>query len=71
MNKNYLIKILRLYIDGFKNMRLGRKLWAIIIVKLIIMFGVLKLFLFDENLNSKFKTNDEKANFVLENLTKD
>ncbi|MDL0089452.1 DUF4492 domain-containing protein [Campylobacter gastrosuis] len=71
MNKNYLIKILRLYVDGFKNMRLGRKLWAIIIVKLIIMFGVLKLFLFDESLNSKFKTSDEKANFVLENLTKD
>lgn len=71
MNKNYLIKILRLYVDGFKNMRLGRKLWAIIIVKLIIMFGVLKLFLFYESLNSKFKTSDEKANFVLENLTKD
>lgn len=71
MKKNYLIAFFKLYIDGFKGMKLGRKLWGIIIIKLLIMFGVLKVFLFDENLNSKFKTDEEKTNFVLENLIKE
>lgn len=71
MKKNYLSTFFSLYADGFKNMQLGRKLWAIILIKLFIMFGVLKVFVFDENLNSKFKTDQEKSNFVLENLIKE
>ena len=42
-----MIKILKnitsFYIDGFKNMTLGRTLWAVIIIKLIIMFSLLKI----------------------------
>ncbi|AQW86696.1 putative protein (DUF4492 domain) [Campylobacter pinnipediorum subsp. caledonicus] len=52
-------------------MKLGRKLWFIIIIKLVIMFGVLKVFVFDNTLNSKFKSNQEKSDFVLLNLTKE
>lgn len=45
-----LLSILRrtyyLYADGFRQMTIGRKLWTVIIIKLIIIFGVLKIFFF-------------------------
>ncbi|QCD53498.1 putative protein (DUF4492 domain) [Campylobacter sp. RM16192] len=52
-------------------MRLGKSLWLLIAIKLVIMFGILKVFIFDENLNTKFNTNEEKADFVILNLTKE
>ncbi|OPA75933.1 DUF4492 domain-containing protein [Campylobacter pinnipediorum] len=71
MYKKYITNFFKFYIDGFKNMKLGRKLWLIIIIKLVIMFGVLKVFVFNNTLNSKFKSNEEKSDFVLLNLTKE
>lgn len=71
MIKKYLKNIANLYIDGFKNMKVGKSLWLIIAIKLFIMFGILKVFVFDENLSSKFSTPEQKTDFVLENLTKD
>ncbi len=61
--------ILNLYVDGFKNMKVGRRLWLIILVKLLIMFGVLKVFFFNETLNTKFTSDEQKSDFVIENLT--
>ena len=63
--------ILNLYVDGFKNMKIGKKLWLLIIIKLIIMFGILKVFIFDETLNTKFQTDEEKSEFVIRNLIKE
>lgn len=71
MIKKHLKNISDLYIDGFKNMKVGKSLWLIIAIKLVIMFGVLKVFVFDENLNTKFKNDEEKSNFVILNLTKE
>ena len=39
-------KIFHFYRDGFRNMTWGRQLWILIIVKLVILFGVLKVFFF-------------------------
>lgn len=64
-------KIFRFYFDGFRAMTLGRRLWAIIALKLVIILGVLKLFIYDKNLNTNFQTKAQKSEFVLENLTKD
>ncbi|MFC2587941.1 MAG: DUF4492 domain-containing protein [Campylobacter sp.] len=61
--------ILNLYVDGFKNMKVGRRLWLIILVKLLIMFGILKVFFFNETLNTKFTSDEQKSDFVIENLT--
>jgi uncharacterized membrane protein len=61
--------IYKFYRDGFKGMILGKKLWAIIFIKLFIMFAVLKLFFFPDFLDSKFKTREEKSNYVLEQIT--
>ena len=63
-------KVFLFYVDGFRNMSdSGIKLWLIIIVKLLIMFLVLKLFFFKDFLNSKCKTDHEKSNYVMEQLT--
>ena len=61
--------ILNLYVDGFKNMKVGRRLWLIILVKLLIMFGILKVFFFTETLNTNFTSDEKKSDFVIENLT--
>ncbi|EAH4957618.1 TPA: DUF4492 domain-containing protein, partial [Campylobacter coli] len=57
--------------EGFKNLTLGKTLWKIIFIKLFIMLIVLKLFVFDVNFNSIFKNDNEKSNFVIENLIKE
>ena len=47
MNKNgFFYRAFDLYYDGFRNMRLGKTLWAIILIKLFIMFAILKVFFF-------------------------
>lgn len=39
-------KIFRFYLDGFRSMTVGKTLWAIILVKLFILFAILKVFFF-------------------------
>ncbi len=63
-------KVFYFYLDGFRNMTVGKRLWIIILIKLFIMFAILKLFFFPNFLNSKFKTEAEKGNYVIEQLTK-
>ncbi len=43
-------KIGAFYLEGFRGMTLGRMLWAIILVKLFLLFFVLKLFFFRDPL---------------------
>ena len=64
---NGLKRIARFYIDGFRGMTLGRTLWAIILVKLFVLFAVLKLFFFPDPLAGK--STDERGSFVGEALT--
>ncbi len=62
-------KIFYFYYDGFKAMTLGKTLWIIILVKLFIFFFVLKLFFFPDLLNTRFDTDDERAEHVSVELT--
>ncbi len=39
-------RIVRFYVTGFREMTLGRVLWALILVKLFVLFAVLRLFFF-------------------------
>ena len=59
-------KVFRFYVDGFRSMTVGKTLWAIILVKLFIMFAVLKVFFFPDPLAGKSPA--EKADCLLENL---
>ena len=58
------------YYTGFRDMPLwGRKLWLIIIIKLFIMFAILKLFFFPDLLKRNFENDVERGNHVLEQIT--
>ena len=46
--KNTLLAIWNFYLEGFRSMTLGRTLWLIILVKLFIMFFILKIFFFPD-----------------------
>ena len=63
---SFLYKVYNLYYDGFRHMRLGRTLWAIILIKLFIIFAVLKVFFFP-NLLKQHAKGDE-AGYVATEL---
>ena len=67
-NNSIPLKIWRFYMEGFRNMTLGKTLWAIILIKLVIMFFILRLFFFPNILQQKYDTDEERANQVIENL---
>ena len=49
MKKSSLIyQAFDLYHDGFRHMTLGKTLWLVILIKLIIIFAVLKIFFFPD-----------------------
>jgi len=58
-----------MYFHGFRNMTVGKTLWKIIIIKLIIMFAVLKLFFFPNFLGTKFDSDEQKSDYVIEQIT--
>lgn len=63
------VKIYRFYRDGFRRMTVGRTLWKIILIKLIVLFAVLKLFFFPNFLQTNFSTDGQRADHVLQQLT--
>jgi hypothetical protein len=62
-------KVVQFYIDGFRDMRLGKTLWLIILIKLFLFFVVLKGFFFPNFLNKRCETDEEKARYVSTQLT--
>ena len=64
----FLKKIYHFYRDGFKNMTVGKTLWLIVLIKLFIMFIVLKIFFFPNYLNTTFRDDKSRANHVGEQL---
>ena len=50
-------------------MEVGKSLWLIILIKLIIIFLILRIFFFKPELSS-YPTDEQKAYHVIENLTK-
>ena len=64
MKENIIKRIARFYYEGFKQMTIGRTLWAIILVKLFIMFAILRVF-FQPTLKG---SDEEKADQVRINL---
>ena len=59
---NFFSKVFRLYYDGFRSMTLGKTLWAIIFIKLFIIFAVLKVFFFPDFL--KTHADGHEAEYV-------
>ena len=61
------MNIWNFYLEGFRSMTLGRTLWIIIIVKLFIMFFILKIFFFPNYLGH-LSTDKEKSEYVGDEL---
>lgn len=59
-------RVIRFYADGFRSMTLGRTLWCIILIKLFIMFAVLRVFFFPSYLQGG---EEEKGEAVSAELT--
>jgi hypothetical protein len=51
-------------------MTVGKKLWIIILIKLFILFFVLRLFFFPDFLKSKFSDDKQRGDYVREQLIK-
>jgi len=51
-----------LYYDGFRSMTLGKTLWALILIKLFVIFAILKLFFFPSFLGSM--SEEEASRYV-------
>ncbi len=68
--KKIAYKIYQFYYEGFRSMTVGKKLWMIIFIKLVIMFLVLKMFFFPNFLKTNFDTDEERASHVINQLTK-
>lgn len=67
---NWLQRVFYFYVDGFRAMTLGRTLWAIIFIKVIVFFVVVRFIFFPNFLSSKADTDEGKANYVRQELTR-
>ena len=56
-----------LYYEGFRNMTLGKTLWAVILIKLFIIFAILKFFFFP-NYIDEHASDENKSDFVANEL---
>lgn len=64
-------QVFRFYYTGFREMdRWGRQVWIIILVKLFIMFVILRVFFFPDLLKRDFETDEQRGEYILEQLTK-
>ena len=60
---------LNLYYDGFRNMSSwGRKLWIIILIKLFIIFAILKIFFFPDILKKNYGNDQQRSEYVMDQL---
>jgi hypothetical protein len=58
-----------MYVDGFKHLTWGKPLWILILIKLFILFAILKIFFFPNIINRHAQTEKEKSEFVFKQLT--
>ena len=63
-------KLFHFYYQGFREMTIGKKLWIIILVKLSVMFLVLKLLFFPDFLGSKFNNDKDRSDYIIHEITK-
>ncbi|OPZ98533.1 MAG: hypothetical protein BWY70_01202 [Bacteroidetes bacterium ADurb.Bin408] len=50
-------------------MTIGKTLWLIILIKIFIMFAVLRIFFFSNILKTRYSTDTQRQEHVIEQLT--
>jgi len=67
---NVFRRVFRFYYEGFRHLpKWGKQAWAIIIVKGILIFVLVRFIFFPNFLNTNFDTDEERGDYVLEQLT--
>jgi len=62
-------RLFRFYYDGFRTMSWwGKRVWIIILIKLFVIFIILKIFFFRDFLQKKYETDEQKSEYVLDQL---
>ena len=64
--KSTILSVWNFYVEGFRGMTWGRQLWILILLKIIILFAVLRAFFFEPVLSGK--TEEQKIEYVGEQL---
>lgn len=64
---NIAIEVWRFYRDGFRSMTIGRCLWAIIIIKVVVLIFVFRLMLLPDRM-SAYDNDEQRARAVREAL---
>jgi hypothetical protein len=63
-------ELIKLYQYGFGIMsKESRTLWVIAVIKLIIMFGILKIFFFRDFLKTEFKNDEQRIEYLQKKFT--
>ena len=67
--KGLVKRIWNFYINGLRSMTLGKTLWKIILIKLAVIFLVIKLFFFPDVMKTHFSSDQQRSQHVLNVLT--
>lgn len=62
------VRVFMFYRDGFREMTVGRKLWTIILVKLFVLFAVVKMLFFPDLLKRDYNTDSQRSEAVRTSL---
>lgn len=62
------VRVFMFYRDGFREMTVGRKLWTIILVKLFVLFAVVKVLFFPDLLKRDYDTDSQRSEAVRTSL---
>ncbi len=64
-------RIFRFYYEGFTSMSWwGKRIWLILLIKLFVIFIILKFFFFPDFLKKNYQTDEQRSEHVLEQLIK-
>ena len=67
--KRAIIAIYNFYVEGFRNMTWGRQLWWLILLKVVLLFLVLRAFFFKPTLAGK--SDEQKIEYVSNQLIRE
>jgi len=62
-------RVFLFYYEGFKSMKIGKKLWLLITLKLFVLFVVIKWLFFPNVLKTHFKSDAQRSEYIFEQLT--
>jgi hypothetical protein len=67
--KRAIVAIYDFYVEGFRNMTWGRQLWWVILLKVILLFAVLRVFFFKPILAGK--SEEQKIEHISNELIRE